>query len=535
MREPCGPNILYNPNYTALSYRGRNLSFVRLQAGLDEVIADTWNRLLAFTGNTKIKVELPDPDMSEDVRSTDMGESFIDMVKTSPPTLPLLSEMFKRPGASLLRPTRCPGDGVEFEVDPGASQEFLHKVKPIIEAIAFLIQVTGSGPLRLSEVVDDRYRNGSSPRNLLISHGLVFLLRRNLKPSGSKGHRSSIIHFPPPKVAELIIYYLAVVRPVEVFLVAGLGWADQLAVYSEFLYVVKGRKLASHELSELIARYTDRYFGCRLGGLDLRHVLINIQAVFLPPTVDPSVQKFRDSQAGHSTRTANHVYGQQMDNLPGEQASCFVLSYHWCRKLHTLLGLGPEVSRVRPIPFLHAPPEPTWWSPSDYIPPHPVSLKENMSQMRLLLNSALSGVTDEVVKRCGTVIRETIFQAIAASSSVMAPHQLPITQPPPPIPDDPEMLNRMPNNVSFRYSFVLPPLILSSPHSQTPHPHPPRKWRTIRSSTSCPFIRNAPALPSPATTNGFSFRQPSQEVTTTSSPSSPLVLGSPLPYLDPFS
>jgi len=419
LKEPCDPNILYNPNYTSLAYRGRNLSFARLQASLNELVADTWGRLLALTGNSKIKIELPDS-MSEDIRSTDMGYSFIDHVKTEPKTLPLLFEMSKHSRIHLLRPTRHAGDRVKFEVDPGASQEFFHAVKPIMEAIAFLIHATGSGPLRLTEVVDDRYCNGSSPRNLLISHGLLFLLRRNLKPSSFRGYRSSVIHFPPQKVRELIIYYLATVRPVEVFLTASLGWTDQLATYSEFLYVVKGRKLASHELSDIIARYTDRYFGCRLSGLDLRHVLISIQAVFLPPIIDPSVQKFRDSQAGHSTNTGNHIYGQRIDDLPGDQASCFVLSYHWCRKLHTLLGLGPEGPTVRPIPYLHAPPEPTWWSPTDYIPPHPPSFQEHMAQMRLVVDSALSNAVDDFTERCENVLRESVFR-VAAASSIMAP------------------------------------------------------------------------------------------------------------------
>ena len=464
MREPCDPGILYDPNYSALTYRGRNLSLSRLQAGLNELVSDTWSRLLALSGNSKVKVQIPES-MSEDVRSTEEGHSFIDQVQTDPKSLPLLFEMSKHLGTSLLQPVKPVDDGANFQVDPSTSQEFFHKIKPIIEAIAFLIHVTGSGPLRLTEVADDRHRNGSSPRNLLVAHGLVFLLRRNLKPSSFKGHRSSVFHFPPPKVTELIIYYLAVVRPVEVFLTAGLGWSDQLSAYSEFLYVVKGQKLFPRQLSDIIARYTDRYFGCRLTGLDLRHVLVNIQAVFLPPIVDPSVQKFRDSQAGHSTRIANHVYGQRMDDLPGEQAAGFVLSHTWCRKLHTLLGLGPEGFPVQPIPFLHAPPEPTWWSPTDYIPAHPPSLQENVVQMRLIMSSALSSVTDELAKRCEKILSESVFRAYAASSATMAPNPLSTSQAPPPSPYNPQILPSVADTVSFpstnalqlSYPFLLQP------------------------------------------------------------------------------
>ena len=278
------------------------------------------------------------PSLSEDIRSTTIGDSFIKHATTDPPTLPLLLEMCRSEKLRLLRPCgSSAGDKVTMEVDPGASQEFFHMIKPIIEAITFLVYVTGSGPLRLSEVVDDRYCNGSGPRNLLISGGLVFLLRRNLKTSTTRGCRSSVIHYPPQRVVELLIYYLAVVRPVEIFLAAHLRWSDDHTNYSQFIYVLKGRKLRPEDLSSITSRLTDQYFGCRLTGLQLRHVFIDLQRVFLPPIVDPSVQKFGDSQAGHSSVVANRVYGQRMDHLPGEQASWFVLAYHWCKRLHLVL------------------------------------------------------------------------------------------------------------------------------------------------------------------------------------------------------
>jgi len=459
MKEPCDPTLLWNPDYTVLAIRGQNLSLARLQSGLNQLIEDTWALLLALTKGVKIGVTLP-PSMSEDLRSTGIGVSFVQQARTDPPSLPLLSNA----SLPLLRPKANSGEDTAFEVDPSAAEEFFHKIKPIVEAIAFLTQTTGSGPLRLSEVVDDRYCNGSSPRNLFISHGLVFLLRRNLKSSGFRGHRSSVIHFPPQKVTELLIYYLVVVRPLEIFLTASLGWTKHHAAYSEFLYVVKGRKLAPQELSGIIARYTDKYLMCRLTGLQLRHVLISIQSVFLPPIVDPSVQRFRDSQAGHSTRTANHVYGQRIDHLPGEDAALFVLAHHWCKKLHNLFGLGPEGTTTRPIPHLHAPSEPTWWSPSNYIPPPLPSPGELYSQVNRLINSAVSFAVQEVMIQQEKVLKESIFQALAAFSATTTPRQLTGTQP-----GDTSIMPPVSDHVSFDRYFVYPPntFFLKRPNGTT--------------------------------------------------------------------
>jgi hypothetical protein len=503
-REPGDPHTIYDPNYTTLSYRGRALSIRRLQDGLNELLDDTWAKLLALTGNVKIEVSVPHS-MSEDVRSVAVGDSFLDRVATKPQTLPLLFEMSKRQDFSLLRATPAAGDAMEFEVNPSASHEFFHATQPIVEAVAFLIHATGSGPLRLTEVVDDRYRNGSSPRNLLISHGHLFLLRRNLKTSTARGCRSSVIHFPPQRVAELVTYYLAVVRPVEVFLTAHLHWTDQQAAYSEFIYVVKGRRLTPSQLSGLIADYTDSYFGCRLTGLDLRHVLINIQSVFLPPIVDPSVQKFADTQAGHSSRVANQVYGQRLDHLPGQQASSFVLSYHWCRKLHTLLGLGPEKSPVRPIPYLHAPPEPTWWKPTDYIPPQPPSAHEVLNNVNLVIGSAISSATEKLTAHCEQVLREAVFRAFATSSVAVSSNRR--IEPEPaigPEHDDPMILS-MPVRRTLWPALHANCLTLRC-RSQAPKtPFLIQHGGTTGSTRSCLCTQNAQGPPSPAKTSKTFF------------------------------
>ncbi|KAF9792306.1 hypothetical protein BJ322DRAFT_1102821 [Thelephora terrestris] len=143
LREPGNPSILYNPDCTTLAFWGQNLSFSNLQLGLNQLIRDIWTRLLAFTKN-KIEVVLP-PLMSEDVRSTTVRKSFIDEITTNPPTLPLLPGMFECSGLPLLRPKGQVGDKEMFEVDLSASEEFFHRIKPIVKAITLLVHTTSSG------------------------------------------------------------------------------------------------------------------------------------------------------------------------------------------------------------------------------------------------------------------------------------------------------------------------------------------------------------------------------------------------------
>ena len=441
-KDDVDPGSFSPPN--SFTYEGGGLSLIQLQTGLNRLVVDVWSQLLALSGNEKVKIQIPES-MSEDIDSTEEGHSFIDQIKAV-------------------------GNGRKVEVDPGAPQEFFHKIKPIVEAIAFLTHVTSSELLRPTEVVDDRYRNGSSPRNLLVTGGLVFFLRRNLTPSSSTGYRSSVFHFPPPKVTELIIYYLAVVRPVEIFFARGLGWADQLSAYSEFLHVVQGKKLSSHELSGVIASHTDRYFGCRLSARDLQRVLVNmvdIQPGFLPPIVNQPAEEFHDSQAGpgHSTHVAGRVYGKQTENLPGEQPAGLIPSYTRFQKLHTLLGLGSESPPGPPASFLRPALERTCWKVVGGAPLHPPSVQENADQLRLAMDSALSSVTDELTKGCEQTLSEPVLRTYKTSSVVVAPNPLSASQASPPTPDDLQVLPLVPTTVSFpsrhalqlSYPFILQP------------------------------------------------------------------------------
>jgi hypothetical protein len=155
-------------------------------------------------------------------------------------------------------------------------------------------------------------------------------------------------------------------------------------------------------LTDIVARHTDRYFKCRLTGSPLRHVLINIQSVFLPPIIDPSIQKLGDSQAGHGSNIANHVYGQQIDHLPGEEAVMFTSTYHWCQRVHSLLGLGQEDPPIRPLPHLFAPFQQV--SPSGHAVPHFPSSDH--------INSGFSFATQELANHCEKVLKELILQVV---------------------------------------------------------------------------------------------------------------------------
>lgn len=510
--------MLYNPDYTALSYRGRNLVLSKLQNGLNDLISSTWERMFALSGGAEVPVDIP-VGMSEDIRSTAVGHSFINDLVNTLPTLSLLREMSKQGNFTLFRPV----SDTTFDVDPGSAREFFHTVKPIVESIVFLLQVTGSGPLRMSEVVGDRYRNGSSPRNLFISHGRIFLLRTDLKSSTSRGHRSSVVHFPPSKVAKLLVYYLTVIRPLETFLAAQLGWAQEHAAYSEFIYVIKGLQLTPRGFSDIIATYSDRYFGCRLSGLDLRHVLINIQSTFLPPLVDPSVQKFGDSQAGHSTKVANHIYGQRLDHLPGQEASAFVLAYHWCNRLHNVLGVGPHPP-TPPIPYLHAPSDPTWWSPSQYIPP-PLSPENMVHNLHSLIRTTLAAATDQLARTCQRALRDATFEAMAALSSTggfSIPSQPPGNNRSVAVPEVSEIY---PAPVSFEVDWS---------RSHILNPNPSQRTQTIQNySPPYPSTRALPTLRSRVKIRKPCYVPCLNPNTTTSLPFFPQAPANLLPSLPP--
>jgi hypothetical protein len=520
-REPGRLQVLYDRDYTTLAYRGRNLPISNLQNGLNDLISETWGRMLVLSGGTKIPIEIPFC-MSEDVETTDMGRSFIHELRTTPPTLPLLYEMSKLQNFPLFRRAEA-GAVQNFELDPSSAQEFFHTLKPIVESIAFLLQVTGSGPLRMSEVVGDRYSNGTKKRNLFVSHGRVFLLRTDLKTSPRAGMRSQVVHHPPPKVTELLVYYLSVVRPLEIFLSGSLGWTDQYAAYSQFIYVIKGSVVTPRGFSDIISTYTDRYFGCRLSGLDLRHVLISIQDTFIRPIVDPSVQKIGDTQAGHSTMTAITVYGQRIGHLNGILAQSFNLAEDWCRRLHKILGVGPDPPSP-PIPIVHAPSEPTWWSPSEFIPSNS-NLDNIVSNLHSNFTTTVVGSLAGISRTCEKTFRESAFEAVATwggASGFPVPSQTPGNGEPMAISD---LFCPEANPVSLKVDEAL---THGSHTNLTISSRPPRMSSFCRSYHFTPV---APALAIPARTRNISYTLSSSRNIPTLSPFFPQARESPSPSL----
>ena len=447
-REPGRPNILYDKYYTTLSYRGRNLVLSGLQSGLDSLISSTWERLLALSGGTKIPVDVP-VGMSEDVRSSEMGESFINHLATTPETLPLLREMSRLPGFNLFKPAE-EGSGRSFDVDPSVVDEFLYSMKPVVEAIVFLIHVTGSGPCRMSEVVEDRYRNGSKIRNLLISHGRVFILRTDIKTTPIRGKRSAIFHYPAPKVIDLLVYYLSVVRPLETFLAGHLGRSEQYAAYYQFIYVIRGSVLTPRAFSDIIAGHTERYFGCRLTGLDFRHVMISIQAIFLPPFLDPLAQKFGDSQAGHGTVVRDLVYSQRFDDLSGKEVSASSLAITYCESLHKVLGVGAGPP-TPPIPHLYTQGEQPWLD-LPHQTPSATSLEGQLNGFHARVATTLVTVTNDIMRGSEKAMRDSVFEAVAALGTFPFPGGTPSKQGLITVPDRFEV---QPSSVSLRVGKTL--------------------------------------------------------------------------------
>jgi hypothetical protein len=95
------------------------------------------------------------------------------------------------------------------------------------------------------------------------------------------------------------------------------------------------------------------------------------------------------------------------------------LAYHWCKRLHSVLGVGPDPP-TPPIPYLHAPSDPTWWSPSQYIP-SPVSIDNIISNLHCHVSTTLAGATDRLAESCQKSLREATFEAVAAVWSTGGP------------------------------------------------------------------------------------------------------------------
>ena len=250
-------------------------------------------------------------------------------------------------------------------LEKGKCKSFLHHSEIIIKQLLWLMHITGGGPARLTELMTVQYRNGKfGCRNVYMQQGellFVVLVHKGREKAGGVG--KPIARFPDVETGNLLLIYLAFIRPLETLIHnnenmdradssrASQNWSNDGALFS-----VRGhpltdrmgrhwfRKTMKEECDEDIQVSEYRQFHA---GVIKNFVSANVDQNDDEDGFNGDLKNSLHEQSGHGVETANKDYAvsevdmRNLDSVALERARR--ASYHWHRMLKIERGRNEKL------------------------------------------------------------------------------------------------------------------------------------------------------------------------------------------------
>ncbi|KAJ6608396.1 hypothetical protein B0H10DRAFT_2226901 [Mycena sp. CBHHK59/15] len=293
---PLPPVTIADDDRQTITYKDKTLHMASLRSHLLDDL------LYGFSAD----IDVP-ADPIDDWSNTRQGYSFLHNHSWLPGDRPLIDHLLTR-GPKGLAQVGLDGS---FHLSAVAAQQFFAKDDAFIHHIMALLFSVSS--FRGAEFAELRISNGFRSRGLLIHGSDLYLVGRRPKFEGHVRHDVFTPALVPPVIATILIKYLVVVRPAVIELMTILRGEEVANTYRQYLFVSAGSRIdhegQSDQLSTLLTRFTEEYFGTALSLRPYRQVVVAIQRQFLNPRfLDDADEDTYAFQAGHSTDTRRAHY-----------------------------------------------------------------------------------------------------------------------------------------------------------------------------------------------------------------------------------
>ena len=237
----------------------------------------------------------------------------------------------------LQRQSPCPLTDVE------AQKQFLIDANDTLKTIWFLLFVTTGMPFRCTTWVTTRLRNSSDAvRNLRIiptDNHLGFIHFYDKTQNGLQKDKL-VTKFLPDEVAELVIKYLVLVRPVEASIARDVYGEKTEILLQDFLLVGGGKRWTVEDLRVGVYRGFQTHMRKDLNVKCCRHAMQNWARYHIKEPPESPLVYFINLQFGHSIQTGKSYGVQLHDHV---EVSADEQAYNWdvCRLWHALMHLIP--------------------------------------------------------------------------------------------------------------------------------------------------------------------------------------------------
>lgn len=332
---PRDAKAQWNRDFTRLSLGGMIISMSIFQAGNRKAIKDIGARIDEITQGHAFNYSIPE-DFEDDMNNREFGYGLVDNAKHVPKDA-LLRAILSDPESGFLT-----NDGTTLNIPK--AHAFLQEANEIAMELALSMHTTSGLPQRGTEISDLRIRNHERQRTFFFILGEMLAVFHYNKTTNNTGMDKNIPHQLHRSLADLLIRYLLIVRPMEVHLAQRLYKPEVAALYSEFFLLNKDTKVTSTQFGAALTKFTGTYYEVELGLNDYRHFAVATCREYIHPAYNPHSDDDEDDigdlQAGHTSAVARHHYARLIDSADWQTTSVLRSFCEHSRKWHTVCGLG---------------------------------------------------------------------------------------------------------------------------------------------------------------------------------------------------
>jgi integrase len=306
-------------DYTELKYMEKGISISDLRLIFSSALKTARDQLSTIIVSDSLPEGLRIGSLSDDYDNMTVGFSFLshgrqyNLIRECS----MFARLKKRVDLQRYFFVQVPGT-TEVSINRESALEFLKRTARFIKTLAVLIHLGSGQPLRGSELLSILYANtAEAPRNLFAIGGQLALLTTYSKTSNmTDGMGRTNIRFLPPCVSDILLAYLAVVRPFECALCDSVfeNPVRSRTIYNSKLFACDGKIMTTSQLSRSIMENFANQKIPAIGVHDFRHIATAFAEQLIH--FNSYSSDVLSQQRSHSKRTAGSIYATE--TLPKE-------------------------------------------------------------------------------------------------------------------------------------------------------------------------------------------------------------------------
>lgn len=225
----------------------------------------------------------------------------------------------------------------QFVWNLGAVRDWLKHLQHFKKLLFLLIHLTSGLPQRGTEASETQFANTHTAlRNVFAVGTRILIIGAYNKTSHNTGHNKLLPRALHEDVAKLLVWYLALVHPLEKVFAHLVVSKKHLADYSSHLWADTTGTMDNQDFNSILSPIFREHVGCEMNISTWRHLATAISRRHLvkalssqPDLLKEVVDAIADQQMGHSTEISKLFYAVERPSfhkLSGEEINQFILA-----------------------------------------------------------------------------------------------------------------------------------------------------------------------------------------------------------------